>query len=77
MKITAKFQTILTNGFTIQNGTDNRACGAATHVEIRKGKNGYLLRKTDSNGRYQSSGRACAASGIKIAELLAIAEKRK
>jgi len=77
MAITAKFQTILTNGFTTQNGTDNRACGAVTHVEIRKGKNGYLMRKTDSNGRYESSGKSCAVSDVKVAELLAIAARRK
>lgn len=53
MKITSKFQTYRTVGYTFQiAGSDPRSTGGVHHHQIRKAKGGYLHRIVQSNGRF-------------------------
>lgn len=49
-------------GYTFQAGTDPRATGGVHLHQVRKGKAGWMRRVVDSNGRYQSAGRAVPIS---------------
>lgn len=69
MKITSKWQTVATVGYTGSVSRDeNRAAhGAVCHLQARKGKNGLIGRKVNSNGRHHEVGEAFALD----AEMLA------
>ena len=76
-KITTKFQAVLTNAYTSQNGDDPRATGGVTLVELRRGRSGILYRLTDDNGCYQSSGPSRLISQEQADEILARAAARE
>ncbi len=58
--ITTKWATIATVGFTGSVSRDeNRAAhGGVCHLQARKGANGILGRKVNSNGRHDETGKA-------------------
>ena len=60
-KITGKYTTIATIGFSgsVNSSNENRAAhGAVCHMQARKGANGIIGRKVNSNGRHQEVGEA-------------------
>jgi len=53
------YHTITTSGFSVQHGDDARACGGVTHLGVARTTAGeYRMCSTDTNGRYQSSGKS-------------------
>ena len=54
-KITTKYTTLCTVGYTGSVSRDeNRAAhGGVCHIQVRRGANGLLARKVNSNGRHQ------------------------
>lgn len=60
MKITSKYTTIATVGYTGSVSTnENRAAhGGVCHLQARKGASGLLGRKVNTNGRHQEVGEA-------------------
>ena len=58
MKLTTKFKTIATVGYTGSVSRDeNRAAhGAVCHLQARKTPTGILGRKVNTNGRHQEIG---------------------
>lgn len=67
MKITTKFATYRTTGYTHQVGDDARATGGVHHHQIRKGANGYLVRIAETNGRFVAYGKTTAATKEQVA----------
>jgi|694.fasta_scaffold06344_5 hypothetical protein len=69
MKITTKYTTICTVGYTGSVGgrQDQRAHGGVCHIEVRKVKSGIIARKVNSNGRYQEIGKAFTPTTEEIA----------
>lgn len=59
VKITAKYTTVATVVYTgsVNSKNENRAAhGAVCHLQARKGANGIVGRKVNSNGRHQEIG---------------------
>lgn len=55
-KITSKYTTIATVGYTgsVNSKRENRAAhGAVCHLQARKGVNGLIGRRVNTNGRHQ------------------------
>ncbi|MCK6475284.1 MAG: hypothetical protein L6Q35_00460 [Phycisphaerales bacterium] len=73
-----KYVTVLTSGFTHQNGDDPRASGGVTYTELAvSGEPGvWLRRRTDANGMHTSSGRAERVDRATAEQLLQAAESR-
>jgi hypothetical protein len=57
-----KWNTYAVRGYTFQAGTDPRATGGVHLHQVRKGKSGWMTRVVDSNGPYQSAGKATPVS---------------
>jgi hypothetical protein len=53
-----QWNTYRTVGFTVQNGPNRAASGGVTHLQVRKGRAGWMGRRVDSNGRHESHGPA-------------------
>ena len=78
MTITAKFQTILTNGFTSQNGDNPAASGGVTFLQVKKDSKGQAwVRSVDSNGRHESIGKSSKITNDRVLELIARAAARE
>lgn len=78
MTITAKFKTVLTNGFTSQNGDNPAASGGVTFLQLKKDSKGQAwMRSVDSNGRHESSGKSRKITNEKVQELLALSAARE
>jgi hypothetical protein len=61
MKITSKFQTVATVGFSCSVNSSNQnpaAHGAVCHLQARKTADGIVGRKVNSNGRHSETGRS-------------------
>lgn len=72
MKITTKFQTYRTTGYTFQiAGSDPRSTGGVHLHQIRKAGNGYLVRIVQSNGRFSDAGPSKPATKEEIEDALA------
>jgi hypothetical protein len=58
--INTKWQTVATVGFTgsVSRDENRSAHGGVCHLQARKGANGTLGRKVNSNGRHDETGRA-------------------
>jgi len=60
-KITSKYTTIATVGYSgsVSSKNENRSAhGAVCHLQARKGANGIIGRKVNTNGRHQEVGEA-------------------
>jgi hypothetical protein len=58
MTITTKWTTVATVGFSssVSRDENRSAHGGVCHLQARKGTNGLLGRKVNSNGRHQEKG---------------------
>jgi hypothetical protein len=58
--INTKWQTVATVGFTgsVSRDENRSAHGGVCHLQARKGANGTLGRKVNSNGRHDETGKA-------------------
>ena len=78
MTITAKFKTVLTNGFTSQNGDNPAASGGVTFLQLKKDSKGQAwMRSVDSNGRHESVGKSSKITNEKAQGLIARAAARE
>lgn len=78
MTITSKFKTVLTNGFTSQNGDNPAASGGVTHLQLKKDNKGQVwMRSVDSNGNHESVGKNSKITSERAQELLARAAARE
>ena len=60
-KITSKYTTIATIAYqgSVDSKNENRSAhGAVCHLQARKGANGLLGRKVNTNGRHEEKGEA-------------------
>jgi hypothetical protein len=76
IKITATYQTILTNGFSQQIGNNSAANGGVCHVQLRKVKGIFHKRLINSNGRNQAVGKSEEIADIHALDLIRSAEER-
>jgi len=77
MSTTSKFKTLFSVCFSAQNGPDQRASGWITSIQVRRTPSGgYLKRKMDSNGKYNSVGPPERITEEEAMRLLALASKR-
>lgn len=60
MKLTSKFQTVATVGFSgsVSRNENRAAHGAVCHLQARKTADGIVGRKVNSNGRHVETGKA-------------------
>ena len=79
MAITTKWSTVAIVGFSGSVSRDeNRAAhGGVCLLQARKGTNGILGRKVNSNGRYQEVGKAFYLDAQRLAQWEAIAKNAK
>jgi hypothetical protein len=76
IKITTKYQTVLTNGFTRQIGNNSAANGGVCHVQLRKVVEVYHMRLINSNGNHKAVGKSEEIASIRAFNLLKSAEER-
>lgn len=59
-KITTKWTTVATVGYSgsVSRNENRAAHGAVCHLQARKGANGLLGRKVNTNGRHEEKGEA-------------------
>ena len=74
--ITTKYQTICTVGYTGSVSRDeNRAAhGGVCHIQVRRGANGLLARKVNTNGRHEEVGASFVPTAEQVARWEAIAK---
>lgn len=79
MKITTKYQTICTVGYTgsVSRNENRSAHGAVCHVQVRKAGGRILARKVNSNGRHQEVGEAFEATADHLANWESIAKSSR
>jgi len=71
MKLTTKYTTVATVGYSgsVNSRNENRAAhGAVCHLQARKGANGIIGRRVNSNGRHQETGEAFALDADTLAQ---------
>ena len=79
-KITGKYTTIATIGFSgsVNSSNENRAAhGAVCHMQARKGANGIIGRKVNSNGRHQEVGEAFELDADTLAQWTSIEQSSR
>ena len=68
-KITTKWTTVATVGYSssVSRNENRSAHGGVCHLQVRKGANGLLGRKVNSNGRHEEKGEAFAIDADTLA----------
>ena len=78
-KLTSRFQTIAIVGYTASVSRDeNRAAhGGVCLLQVRKGANGLLGRKVNSNGRHEEKGESFDLDAATLAHWESIADSSR
>lgn len=79
-EITSKYTTIATVGYSgsVNSKNENRSAhGAVCHLQARKGANGIIGRKINSNGRHQEIGEAFELDADTLAQWECIAKSAR
>lgn len=75
-KITSKWSTVATVGYrySVNSENENRSAhGGVCHLQARRGKNGIIGRKVNSNGRHEEVGESFDLDAATLAEWESIA----
>ena len=75
-KITTKWTTVATVGYrgSVSRDENRSAHGGVCHLQARKGANGILGRKVNTNGRHEEKGEAFALDAETLAHWESIAK---
>jgi hypothetical protein len=79
MKLTSRYQTICTVGYSGSVSRDeNRAAhGGVCHIQVRAGKNCVLARRVNTNGSHQEIGESFEPTADQLAHWKTIAKESR